>query len=83
MLKQYITKIMNGENLTQEEAGRAMDIILTGEANESQIASFLSVLKMKGEVVDEIAGFARTLIAHASHVPHHRYPPSDSQGLPD
>ena len=53
MLKQYITKIMNGENLTQEEAGRAMDIILTGEANESQIASFLSVLKMKGEVVDE------------------------------
>ena len=72
MLKQYITKVMNGENLTQEEAGKAMDIILSGEANESQIASFLSVLKMKGEVVDEIAGFARTLIAHASHVPHQK-----------
>lgn len=70
MLKQYITKIMNGENLTQEEAGKAMDIILSGQANESQLASFLSVLKMKGEVVDEIAGFARTLIAHADHVPH-------------
>ena len=37
MLKQYITKIMNGENLTQEEAGRAMDIILTGEANISEM----------------------------------------------
>ena len=31
MLKQYITKIMNGENLTQEEAGRAMDIIRSEE----------------------------------------------------
>lgn len=33
MLKQYITKIMNGENLTQEEAGRAMDIIQIGRAH--------------------------------------------------
>lgn len=70
MLKQYITKIIDGQNLTQQEAGEAMDIILRGEANDSQLASFLSVLKMKGEVVDEIAGFAKTLIAHADHVPH-------------
>lgn len=70
MLKEYILKIMEGKDLTQEEAGAAMDIILSGNANDSQIASLLSVLKMKGEVVDEIAGFAKTLIAHADHVPH-------------
>ena len=70
MLKQYITKIIEGQNLTQKEAGDAMDIILCGKANDSQLAGFLSVLKMKGESVDEIAGFARTLIAHADHVPH-------------
>ncbi len=72
MLKQYITKIISGENLTKAEAGQAMDIILSGNANESQIASFLSVLKMKGEAVQEIAGFAKTLIAHADRVPHAR-----------
>lgn len=70
MLKQYIEKIISGQNLTQQEAGEAMDIILTGQANDSQLASFLSVLKMKGESVDEIAGFAKTLISHADHVPH-------------
>lgn len=70
MLKQYIEKIIDGQNLTQQEAGKAMDIILNGKANDSQLASFLSVLKMKGESVDEIAGFAKTLLAHADHVPH-------------
>ena len=70
MLKQYIEKIISGQNLTQQEAGEAMDIILTGQANDSQLASFLSVLKMKGESLDEIAGFAKTLISHADHVPH-------------
>lgn len=70
MLKQYIEKIIAGQNLTQQEAGKAMDIILTGQANDSQLASFLSVLKMKGESVEEIAGFAKTLLAHAEHVPH-------------
>lgn len=70
MLKQYIEKIIAGQNLSQKEAGEAMDIILNGQANDSQLASFLSVLKMKGESVDEIAGFAKTLLAHADHVPH-------------
>ena len=70
MLKQYIEKIISGQNLTQQEAREAMDIILIGQANDSQLASFLSVLKMKGESVDEIAGFAKTLISHADHVPH-------------
>ena len=70
MLKQYIEKIIDEQNLTQQEAGKAMDIILNGKANDSQLASFLSVLKMKGESVDEIAGFAKTLLAHADHVPH-------------
>lgn len=70
MLKQYIEKIIDGQNLTQQEAGKAMNIILSGQANDSQLASFLSVLKMKGESVDEIAGFAKTLLAHAEHVPH-------------
>ena len=59
MLKQYIEKIISGQNLTQQEAGEAMDIILTGQANDSQLASFLSVLKMKGESVDEIAGLPK------------------------
>ena len=52
MLKQYIEKIISGQNLTQQEAGEAMDIILTGQTNDSQLARIQKVLKIKGESLD-------------------------------
>ncbi len=70
MLKKYVAKVVEGKNLTKQEAAAAMDIIMNGQAEESQIAAFLTALKLKGEVSDEIAGFAKTLIAHADPVEH-------------
>ena len=70
MLKQYIEKVMDGQDLTQQEAGQAMEVIMSGQAVDTQIAAFLTALKVKGESSKEIAGFAKTLIAHADHVPH-------------
>jgi anthranilate phosphoribosyltransferase len=49
----------DGRNLTHDEAYRAFQVILSGEANEIQIAAFLMAMRWKGVRVDELTGFAR------------------------
>jgi anthranilate phosphoribosyltransferase len=46
-----------------------MHTILKGEASQAQIAAFLVALRMKGETVEELAGFARAMRAMAAPVP--------------
>ncbi|MGK9477294.1 anthranilate phosphoribosyltransferase [Melioribacter sp. OK-6-Me] len=58
MLKEYIEKISNRENLSFNEAYSAMSRIMSGECNNSQIAGLLTALKTKGETAEEVAGFA-------------------------
>lgn len=65
MLRDFIKKVSNLDNLTPKEASRALNIIMTGRATPSQIACFLTALRMKGETVDEITGFAKTMRSHA------------------
>lgn len=59
MLKPYINKVINFENLTIEEAESAMDIIMGGEATPSQVSAYIVALRMKGETIDEITGSVR------------------------
>ncbi len=60
-MKEYIAKVAEGENLTEEEAKKAMDIMLSGDATQAQIAAFLALERVKGETLDELAGFAAVL----------------------
>ncbi|MCM1258184.1 MAG: anthranilate phosphoribosyltransferase [Roseburia sp.] len=60
-MKEVISKAVSGENLTEEEAKHAMDVMLSGEATQAQIGAFLTALRMKGETVDELTGFASVL----------------------
>jgi anthranilate phosphoribosyltransferase len=55
-----IAKLVKCQNLTEDEAASAFEVIIRGDATPSQIAGFLVALRMKGETADEIAGFART-----------------------
>jgi anthranilate phosphoribosyltransferase len=64
----YIERIVTHENLSAEEAESAMHVILSGEASVAQLAAFLTALRMKGETVDELAGFARAMRAKAAPV---------------
>jgi anthranilate phosphoribosyltransferase len=68
MLKPYIQKVINRQNLTAEEAEAAMTIIMDGEATDAQIGGYLVGLRMKGETVAEITGSARAMRAHAAPI---------------
>jgi anthranilate phosphoribosyltransferase len=59
MFKQLLAKCIESDTLTEQEAYEAMIAIMSGEATASQIASFLSILRLRGETVDELTGFAR------------------------
>lgn len=61
MIKQFINKIIERENLTVEEAYQVMDTIMSGNINNSQIAALLIALKSKGETAEEVAGFAKAM----------------------
>jgi anthranilate phosphoribosyltransferase len=69
MIKQAINSIVQGKNLTFQEAYDVMDQIMSGEATEAQIGSFITALRMKGETPDEIAGCALVMREKATQVP--------------
>ena len=64
-MKIYIEKCLSRENLTVEEAASALGTIMTGQATDAQIAGLLIALSAKGETVDELVGFARTMREHS------------------
>ncbi|MDO8673509.1 MAG: anthranilate phosphoribosyltransferase [Dehalococcoidia bacterium] len=60
--------MVSGQSLSRDLAAQAMEEIMTGEATPSQIASFITALRMKGETVEEIAGLAGVMRAKAARV---------------
>jgi len=75
-----LRKVVNRENLTQSEAKAAMSVIMSGEATPAQIAAFLVALRMKGETVAEITGFAEAMRESAIKVDTNRRPVVDTCG---
>ena len=65
MLKKAIDKVAQRGNLTEQEAFKAMSVIMGGEVSPVQIAAYITALSMKGETVDEIAGSAKAMRAKA------------------
>lgn len=68
-LMKYIKTVSEGTDLSLEEAEDAMNIIMSGEATDAQIAGFLALLRIKGETAEEITGFAKIMRQKASIVP--------------
>ena len=60
-MKEYIELVAEGKDLTEEQAKATMEILLSGEASQAQIGAFLMGLRMKGETLDELTGFAGVL----------------------
>jgi anthranilate phosphoribosyltransferase len=68
MIREYIIKLVDGISLTESEMETAMDEIMSGEATPSQIGSFITALRLKGETVEEITGAARVMRKKATKV---------------
>src|SRR3954454_17661365 len=64
----FIQRVVERENLSAADAEAAMTTILRGESSHAQIASFVTALRMKGETVDEVGGFARAMRRMAAPV---------------
>ncbi len=67
-IRHAIQCVVDGETLSTDEAGAVMDQIMTGQATGAQIGALVTALRIRGETVDEIAGFARTMREHALRV---------------
>jgi anthranilate phosphoribosyltransferase len=65
MIQDALARLLEGEDLTRDEARAVMDTIMSGEATPGQIGGFLVALRLKGETADEIAGSAEAMRAHA------------------
>lgn len=63
-----IKKVVDRADLASEEAESVLEQIMTGQCTEAQIASLLTALRMKGETVNELTGFARVMRRKAAHV---------------
>ena len=55
-MKEFLEKLKKKQDLTFEESKSAFNILMNGEATEDEIYDFLTLLSIKGEVSDEIAG---------------------------
>ena len=55
-MKQFLEKLKNKQDLSFEESKSAFNILMNGDANDEEIFNFLTLLSLKGEVSDEIAG---------------------------
>ena len=55
MIQAAIAKLLDGHDLTREEARGVMNSIMSGEATQAQMGGFLVALRAKGETADEIA----------------------------
>jgi anthranilate phosphoribosyltransferase len=68
MIVEAIRRVVDGNDLSREEAFAVMDAIMSGQATDAQIAGFLTALRMKGETVEELIGFARVMREKVSPV---------------
>ena len=60
-MKEYIELVAEGKDLTEDPAKAATEILCSGEASQAHIGAFLMGLRMKGETLDELTGFAGVL----------------------
>ena len=68
MLRETLRKAAAGEALTEGEAERALETVMEGTVPPAATAALLTALRVRGESVPEIVGFARAMRRFAAKV---------------
>ncbi len=68
MIQQSLARLLDGHDLSRDDARGTMAVIMAGEATDAQIAGFLVALRAKGETAEEIAGCAEAMREHVLRV---------------
>ena len=68
IISEALKTLVERRDLTRIEAAAAMEAIMSGAATNAQIAAFLTALRMKGETVEELIGFAQVMRQKAVRV---------------
>ena len=68
IITEALRTLVERRDLTRIEASAAMDAIMSGVATNAQIAAFLTALRMKGETVEELIGFAQVMRSKVARV---------------
>jgi anthranilate phosphoribosyltransferase len=69
MFPELLEKLRRHEDLTTDEAARAMDAIMDGQTEPAQVAGLLMALALKGERPAEMVGFATAMRRRAVQLP--------------
>jgi anthranilate phosphoribosyltransferase len=75
-----LKRLLGGEKLTRGDARAAMGAVLDGKATDAQVGAFLGILRVRGETVPEIVGFAEAMRQRAKRVTVRRRPLLDTCG---
>jgi anthranilate phosphoribosyltransferase len=68
VIQQSLARLLDGHDLSRDDARGTMAVIMAGEATDAQIAGFLVALRAKGETAEEIAGCAEAMREHVLRV---------------
>ena len=61
LVKYALAAVVEGKQLSMDEARAAMGSVMDGEATPAQLAALLVALRMRGETIEELAGFAAAM----------------------
>ncbi len=79
-MKDALNRVVAGKSLSEAEAMETMTRLMDGAMGASEMGAFLTALRMKGETIDEITGFARVMREKSVQVPTARRPLVDTCG---
>jgi anthranilate phosphoribosyltransferase len=61
LVRAALAAVVDGKRISMDEARGAMGAVMDGEATPAQLAALLVALRMRGETVEELAGFAAAM----------------------
>lgn len=68
MFKTILNEMISGKSLSEQEAEAVMNEIMSGRVSASQVSSLITLLRFRGETVEEITGFVRAMRKHMTRV---------------